>query len=122
MPKRERVLIVDDNPTLLHVLQEGLTTYEIDVVTALDANEAIDILIRDPQFDVLMSDVLMTGGLAGVQLVEMVSREYPQIAVVLTSRYPQTQLPPLPPGVRFLSKPYRFGGLMAALIGEAHPH
>ncbi|SEL80913.1 Response regulator receiver domain-containing protein [Pseudoxanthomonas sp. GM95] len=119
MAKRLRVLMVDDNPELLRVLQEGLSMYDVDVVTAEDASEAIDILIRDQAFDVLMSDVLMPKGLSGVQLVEMVSREHPQIAVVLTSGYPQAQLPTLPRGVRFLPKPYQFGGLMAALTEEA---
>ncbi len=119
MAKHLRVLMVDDNPELLRVLQEGLGKYDVDVVTALDASEAIDILIHDQGFDVLMSDVLMPRGLSGVQLVEMISREHPQIAVVLTSGYPRSQLPPLPRGVRFLPKPYQFGGLMSALTEEA---
>lgn len=119
MAKHLRVLMVDDNPELLRVLQEGLSMYDVDVVTALDASKAIDILIHDQGFDVLMSDVLMPQGLSGVQLVEMISREHPQIAVVLTSGYPRSQLPPLPPGVRFLPKPYQFGGLMSALTEEA---
>jgi CheY-like chemotaxis protein len=119
MSKRLRVLMVDDNPELLRVLQEGLSMYDVEVVTALDATAALDILIRDQSFDVLMSDVLMPRGLSGVQLVDMVTREYPQIAVVLTSGYPRTQLPELPRGVRFLPKPYQFGGLMSALTEEA---
>ena len=114
MSKRLRVLMVDDNPELLRVLQEGLSMYDVEVVTALDATAALDILIRDQRFD-----VLMPRGLSGVQLVDMVTREYPQIAVVLTSGYPRTQLPELPRGVRFLPKPYQFGGLMSALTEEA---
>lgn len=119
MTKRLRVLMVDDNPELLRVLQDGLSMYDVDVVTALDATEAIDILIRDQAFNVLMSDVLMPKGMSGVQLVEMVSRSHPHIAVVLTSGYPQSQLPQLPRGVRFLPKPYQFAGLMSALNEEA---
>lgn len=119
MAKHLRVLMVDGNPELLRVLQDGLSLYDVDVVTALDASEAIDILIHDQGFDVLMSDVLMPRGFSGMQLVEMISREYPQIAVVLTSGYPQSQLPPLPRGVRFLPKPYQFGRLISALTEEA---
>jgi two-component system cell cycle response regulator CpdR len=122
MARHLRVLMVDGNPELLRVLQDGLSLYDVDVVTALDASAAIDILIHDQGFDVLMSDVLMPKGFSGVQLVEMILREHPQIAVVLTSGYPQSQLPPLPPGVRFLPKPYRFGGLMLALTEEASLH
>ncbi|WDS37316.1 response regulator [Pseudoxanthomonas sp.] len=119
MARHLRILMVDDNPELLRVLQEGLARYDVEVVTALDASQAIDILIHDQGFDVLVSDVLMPRGLSGVQLVEMISREHPQIAVVLTSGYAQSQLPPLPRGVRFLPKPYQFGGLMSALTEEA---
>ncbi|MET1024310.1 MAG: response regulator [Pseudoxanthomonas sp.] len=119
MTKRLRVLMVDDNPELLRVLQDGLSMYDVDVVTALDAAEAIDILIHDQRFNVLMSDVLMPKGMSGVQLVEMVTRAHPHIAVVLTSGYPQSQLPRLPRGVRFLPKPYQFAGLMSALTEEA---
>ncbi len=119
MTKHLRVLMVDDNPELLRVLQDGLSMYDVDVVTALDAAEAIDILIHDQRFNVLMSDVLMPKGMSGVQLVEMVTRAHPHIAVVLTSGYPQSQLPQLPRGVRFLPKPYQFAGLMSALTEEA---
>lgn len=121
MAKRLRILMVDDNPELLRVVQERLGMYGVDVVTALSASEAIDILIHDQRFDVLMSDVLMPMGFSGVQLTEMVSREHPQIAVVLTSGYPKSQLPELPRGVRFLPKPYQFAELISVLNEEASP-
>ncbi|TAA21012.1 response regulator [Pseudoxanthomonas winnipegensis] len=122
MGKRLRVLMVDDNAELLRVVQDGLSMYQVDVVTAGSAGEALDLLIRDGGFDVVMSDVLMPLGMSGVQLVEMVAREYPQIAVVLTSGYPQASLPEMPRGVRFLPKPYQFSGLMAALNEEVSLH
>lgn len=118
MAKRLRILMVDDNAELLRVVQDGLALYDVDVVTAHSAGEAIDVLIRDEGFDVVMSDVLMPLGMSGVQLVEMVAREYPKIAVVLTSGFPAAQLPELPRGIRFLPKPYQFSGLMAALQDE----
>lgn len=122
MARHLRVLMVDDNVELLRVAQEGLGKHDVEVVTAVDASQAIDVLVRDHDFDVLMSDVLMPRGMSGVQLMEMVSRAHPGIGMVLTSRLSVAELPALPRGVRFLRKPYRFGGLISALTAEARPH
>lgn len=57
-PSRCRVLLVDDEPAVLRV-NERLLSKRYDVVSAVDGIEAIEVLSRDSNFDVIVSDVIM---------------------------------------------------------------
>jgi len=53
-----RVLIVDDEPSILDLLTEMLSSDGMDVVTALDGEEALGRLAEE-SFDVIISDFRM---------------------------------------------------------------
>lgn len=57
---RARVLVVDDEPFLLAILAEILST-EHDVVTASGGPEALELLGSDLKFDALLCDLMMPG-------------------------------------------------------------
>jgi hypothetical protein len=44
----------------------------------------------------------------------------PACVTILLSGYALSQLPPLPPTARFLSKPYRMHDLLGTLVPEGH--
>jgi CheY-like chemotaxis protein len=56
-----RVLLVDDNPTVLITLQEALTVNGVEVVPAAGVNEALQRIAAE-KFDVLISDLHMPEG------------------------------------------------------------
>ena len=64
VPVRARVLVVDDEPGILRVVQRVLDDH--DVVTAPDAFRAIAILDASPQFDIVLCDVVMPG-ISGIE-------------------------------------------------------
>jgi len=76
-PTRQRVLVVDDELTLLASLRRALGR-EIDTVLASSANEALAILENDRRFDVVLCDIMMPE-VTGIELFERVTEKYPEL-------------------------------------------
>ena len=77
-----RILIIDDEPNILSVLNSLLCeTYECK--TATSAVEALEYL-RQENYDVVLSDIMMPG-MSGLELLEEISRISRDTVVVLIS-------------------------------------
>ena len=106
----EAVLAVEDEPAVLAAVVENLSDLGYQVLSARDAAEALDLLRSTARVDVLFSDVVMPGGMNGVQLAVEAGRLRPGLRVVLTSGYTNEALAGehgVPIDVPVLTKPYR---------------
>ncbi|MFH5923899.1 MASE4 domain-containing protein [Roseomonas xinghualingensis] len=106
----ETVLAVEDEPAVLAAVVENLTDLGYRVLPARDAAEALERLRGDERVDVLFSDVVMPGGMNGVQLAVEAGRLRPGLRVLLTSGYANEALADqhsIPVDVPVLTKPYR---------------
>ncbi len=56
MPELTRILLVDDNPKYL---EEVLPLYGFDLTCAKNGIQALQILSKDPKFDMVLLDVMM---------------------------------------------------------------
>lgn len=75
---RGRILIVDDDAVVAQVFARGLrSSHEVHVVHS--GLRALELLRRDPGFDVVLCDVTMPG-LSGTELYSALLRELPQVA------------------------------------------
>jgi CheY-like chemotaxis protein len=72
-----RVLLVDDEEMVRRCTMRLLVDFEI--ITAASALEALAILRRDSDFDVVLSDVMMPG-MGGPELYALCYRNFPDIA------------------------------------------
>ena len=88
----ERVLVVEDDPDVLDIAVSGLLDLGYDVKTAMDAHDALAILRASSGIDVLFSDVVMPGGMNGVQLAVEAQRICPELKILLTSGYAASAL------------------------------
>jgi two-component system probable response regulator PhcQ len=78
------VLIVDDDVTLLRTLSRGLRGGGLELLTATDPAEALE-LLRKRSFDVILSDMDMPG-MTGLELLAVVRREHPStIRMMITA-------------------------------------
>ncbi len=104
------VLIVEDEPAVLDVATEIFDSLGYDVLTAIDAFAALDVLASEGSIDILFSDVIMPNGMNGVELSRRAREMRPGIKVLLASGYPMSTLPSegFDDGVSFISKPYRW--------------
>ena len=64
----ESVLIVEDEADLMAAASELFRSMGYDVITASNARDALDILERKQDIDILFSDVMMPNGMNGVEL------------------------------------------------------
>jgi len=83
----ERILLVEDDPTVLNLTNDMLTGLGYQVTTATNAAEALAVLHTGAEIDVLFSDVVMPGGVSGVSLARTARELRPGLKVLLTSGF-----------------------------------
>jgi len=81
-----RILIVDDDPFILKLLQSLLVkTKPHEMTTAQGGEKALD-LLRHNEFDLMISDIQMAP-MSGMQLLKEARRLRPDMAVILMTAY-----------------------------------
>lgn len=113
-----RVLLVEDDEMVRDYLTAQVASTGCEVVAVADAHTALKVLSTDSRFDIVLSDVVMPGGMSGLQLAEVVARDHPHIRLVLSSGYAFEQVVVgnnKDLRAIFLKKPYRRAKLVAAL-------
>jgi CheY-like chemotaxis protein len=87
MIDQKRILVVDDEPTVLFILHDTLQAlgsgYEI--VTAQNGLEALDSARKDP-FDLVITDLSMPD-LNGIELTEAIKTQRPATPVIWITAY-----------------------------------
>jgi len=83
----ERVLIVEDDPEVLKLCVDLLESQGYRCDTAANASEALDRLDASGPYDLLFSDVVMPGGVNGIQLARKAVERFPEMRILLTSGY-----------------------------------
>jgi CheY-like chemotaxis protein len=114
------VLVVEDDPEVRDVTVEMLRSLGYEVLTAPDAPSALALLSRDDHVDILFSDIVMPGGVNGVELARQAVRLRPRLRVLLASGYPMSALASehglgREPEFSFIGKPYRGADLAGKL-------
>ena len=83
----ESILVVDDEPELLALAQHNLSALGYKVTCAENGAMALETLKKQPEIELLFSDVVMPGGINGYQLAEHALSLNPMLKVLLTSGY-----------------------------------
>jgi signal transduction histidine kinase/DNA-binding response OmpR family regulator len=83
----ERILLVEDDATVLALTLDMLTGLGYQVTTATNASEALEVLKSDVELDLLFTDVVMPGGVSGVTLARTARNLRPEMRVLLTSGF-----------------------------------
>jgi DNA-binding NtrC family response regulator len=104
MPERSRtVLIVDDDPQILRLVETMLKPQNVRVLVAPRALEALRIC-ENQAIDLLITDMKMPD-MDGIKLAGRVLKLYPDASVLLISGYFHSA-PPSARKIRFLAKPF----------------
>lgn len=118
----ETILLVDDQPDVARVAEDMLTELGYRVITAHDANAALDLIEDRDDIDLLITDIVMPGSMNGADLA-LKAREKSGLRAMLVTGYADQAIPS-DQFDRFdvLLKPYRIGELRdrvrAALDGK----
>jgi PAS domain S-box-containing protein len=118
MAAGRRLLLVEDDPGVAAVAQEMLEGLGLEVRSAENGPDALERL-REERFDIMLTDVVMPGGMTGIELARECARTWPDMRIVLTSGYAGDDVDaaladaPWP----FVRKPYS-GRQLAAVLGD----
>lgn len=115
----QRILLVEDQPEVRAHVEKLLIRMGYVVIAAADGKEALAVMCRGYEFDLLFTDVILPGGTNGQQLAEEVRKIDPRVKVLFTSGYPAFAFEHLNleelDNLKLLRKPYRSADLKAAL-------
>jgi PAS domain S-box-containing protein len=113
----EIILVVEDNPKVRQTVLRQLTDLGYSTLEASSGAEALELVRSGARYDMMLTDVVMPGGMTGYELAERVESLRPDLKVLFTSGY--TELAVTDGHVfdkrSFLSKPYRKQDLARAI-------
>ena len=111
-----RILLVEDDDQVAALTSEMLDQLGYEVTRAASAVAALGALANGRAVDLVRSDVMMPGGMNGVELAREIRRRRADLPVLLTSGYAEAVAQEAnAEGVHLLPKPYQIGQLSAAL-------
>ena len=108
-----RILLVDDEPSILSVLCTILRAENYEVVPIQDGEKARE-LIRNDNFDLMLSDIRMSP-INGMELLQQVHKEKPGMAVIMLTAYGslETAIKALKLGAfDYVTKPFKVDELL----------
>ena len=83
----ETILVVEDNPNVRRTVLRQLAGLGYLVIEAEDAATALHLIRQGTQFDLLLTDVVMPGGMTGYELADEAAALRPGLKVLFTSGY-----------------------------------
>jgi PAS domain S-box-containing protein len=114
----ETILVVEDDPRVRRVSVRRLRELGYDVIEADSGPAALTVLDREEPLDLLFTDIVMAGGMTGVELAQEARRRRPRLKILFTSGYAEPAVMKkgqLTMHAGWLGKPYSSDQLQAKL-------
>ena len=108
------VLVVEDETLVRLSICEDLASAGYEVMTAANADEAIQILESRNDIRTVFTDVEMPGSMDGLKLAAAVRDRWPPINIVVTSGKSRPSDAQMPKNTQFIAKPYRTAEVLSA--------
>jgi PAS domain S-box-containing protein len=112
--QREKVLVVEDNSTIAELAVEMLTDAGYRVSCCGTAQDALN-LLKLGEVDILISDIIIPGGMNGLELAEEAKRRWPNLSIVLATGYAASMTMAKAANFHLLMKPYSSERLISAI-------
>jgi PAS domain S-box-containing protein len=109
----ETLLVVDDEPALVELAKEILTTQGYRVLTANDGKQAL-LMLEKEKVDLIISDIIMPN-MDGYQLAAQVQQDYPHIKIQMVSGFSDSRHSNMADNDLYqhmMYKPYAFNTLL----------
>jgi signal transduction histidine kinase len=107
---RETILVAEDDEDARQLALAMLERLGYRTLEARNGRIALELLKREHNnIDLVFTDIVMSGGIGGVELVRLMREDCPQMKVLYASGYTENAIPDyqLCAGEEFISKPFR---------------
>jgi PAS domain S-box-containing protein len=119
--ENETILVVEDNPAVRETTLQRVEGLGYVVTEAEDGPAAMEIINREPDIALVLTDVVMPGGMSGYDLGSWIRENHPHIKVLLTSGFaPELMNKAVEGKFQFLRKPFNRAELSAALSRQLY--
>jgi signal transduction histidine kinase/CheY-like chemotaxis protein len=110
-----RILLVEDDGAVAEATRELLRDIGFETRWAQNGAEALMLAEGDAGIDLVLSDVVMPGGVSGLDLARTLRERRPQLPVILGTGYTRYAPQVMNEGFELIEKPYHRDALAAAL-------
>ncbi len=117
--QKMRVLVVEDNEQVRDVASAMIEDMGFDVVTAANGVDGLKQIESDPSIDLMLSDVIMAGGMNGPELAAKAIKLRPSLRILFMSGYTPgsvRQMQDLPDTIELVNKPFSRSDLTAKVM------
>ena len=111
---RGQVLLVEDDAEVAALTREMLSYLGFSVIQAASPDAALGALADGRSVDVVLSDIMMPGGVSGLDLAREIRRRQPNLRIVLTTGYAEAAAS-MDSDLQLLLKPYTLETVAKAL-------
>jgi PAS domain S-box-containing protein len=108
------ILVVDDEPTIRHLVDEVLSEQGYRVLSAVDGPEGLKLLQSHARVDLLITDVGLPNGMNGRQVADAARALRPNLPVLFMTGYAENAAVGnglMEPGMELLTKPFTMSDL-----------
>ena len=119
LERKLRMLVVEDELALRSLVTTMLEEMGCVVLTAENGPRALELLRTGGTFDLLVTDLVLPGGLTGVDIAREAQALCPDLRILFMSGYPEGAVRSnsmLRPGDNLLKKPFRKGELVEFVL------
>jgi PAS domain S-box-containing protein len=108
-PTKPLVLVVEDNPSVRDVAAAMIEEMGFEVLTAADGHEGLKFIETRRDINLVLSDVIMAGGMNGPELAVKAMKVRPELKILFMSGYAPgsvRQMQDLPDTIELVNKPF----------------
>jgi signal transduction histidine kinase/CheY-like chemotaxis protein len=113
--RRGHILLVEDDREVAALTRELLGSLGFAVTHVSGAEAALGALANSRQIDTVLSDIMMPGGVSGLQLAREIRNRYPALPILLTTGYIEAAADMADDEFVLLPKPFTLEALADAL-------
>lgn len=116
MKTKKTVLIVDDDDLVLESIDLHLSaTGDFQTIRVPGSAGALSHMQNAPTIDVLVADVILAGGMSGIDICRRAIERFPAVAIVVITADTEVHCADIPGRGVFLRKPFGGEQLLAAI-------
>jgi PAS domain S-box-containing protein len=121
-PFEGQVLLVEDDDEVAALAAEMLKSIGFGVTRVASATAALGALANERPVRLVLSDIMMPGGMSGVELAREIRIRRPALPVLLATGYQEAAAGAAQDGIGVLLKPYSMEELASAISAQLNAH